>query len=61
MVQGNPNGKPKGAKDKKPRQRRNLDDNEKAKRKVTMAENAKKKIGQAEISGFFTAAHGGEG
>ena len=59
--QGNPNGKPKGAKDKIQRKRRKLDDNEKAQRQVTMAENVKKHLGQPEISGFFTAAAGGEG
>ena len=61
MVQGNPNGKPKGAKDTKPRQRKQLTETEKAKRKVTVSKNANKLIGQPDISGFFTAAHGGEG
>lgn len=60
MVQGNPNGKPKGAKDTKQRHRSKLDDNEKAQRKATIAENKKKQLGQPEISGFFTAAPGGE-
>ena len=63
MVQGNPNGKPKGAKDTKDtkqRHRSQLDDNEKAQRKATIAENKKKQLGQPEISGFFTAAPGGE-
>ena len=61
MVQGNPNGKPKGAKDTKPRHRRQLTEAEKAQRKVTVSKNAMKQLGQRKITSLFTADAGGEG